>query len=77
MIPGNYIQEWSHTAPWQDSYQIEQDLVISKALVEIFADPFLNENLAFRGGQRFINYFWISLRGIPKILTWFRLKADR
>lgn len=50
MIPGNYIQEWSHTAPWQDSYQIEQDLVISKALVEIFADPFLHENLAFRGG---------------------------
>lgn len=50
MIPGNYIQEWSHTAPWQDSYQIEQDLVISKALVEIFADPFLHEHLAFRGG---------------------------
>ena len=50
MIPSNYIQEWSHTAPWQDSYQIEQDLVISKTLVEIFADPFLHENLAFRGG---------------------------
>lgn len=50
MIPGNYIQEWSHTAPWQESYQIEQDLVISKALVEIFADPFLHEKLAFRGG---------------------------
>ncbi len=50
MIPANYIQEWSHTAPWQDSYQIEQDLVISRALVEIFSDPFLKENLAFRGG---------------------------
>jgi predicted nucleotidyltransferase component of viral defense system len=50
MIPSNYIQEWSHVVPWQDSYQIEQDLVISKALVEIFADPFLHTNLAFRGG---------------------------
>ncbi len=50
MIPANYIQEWSHNAPWQDRYQIEQDLVISRALVEIFSDPFLKERLAFRGG---------------------------
>ncbi len=26
MIPGNYIQEWSHTALWQDSYQIREIL---------------------------------------------------
>jgi predicted nucleotidyltransferase component of viral defense system len=29
---------------------VEQDLIIERAIVEIFADPFLNENLAFRGG---------------------------
>ncbi|HEX5168691.1 MAG TPA: nucleotidyl transferase AbiEii/AbiGii toxin family protein [Cyclobacteriaceae bacterium] len=50
MIPIKHIQEWSHFAPWQDNYQIEQDLVISRVLVEIFADPFLKERLAFRGG---------------------------
>lgn len=50
MVPNSYIQEWSHSAPWQDNYQIEQDLVISKTLIQIFTDPFLTENLAFRGG---------------------------
>ncbi|ULJ71150.1 nucleotidyl transferase AbiEii/AbiGii toxin family protein [Rhizobium gallicum] len=30
--------------------QIEQDLVISRALVEIFSHPVLSEALAFRGG---------------------------
>jgi hypothetical protein len=51
MIPANYIQEWSNIAPRQDSYQVEQDLVISKTLIQIFADPFLRDRLAFRGGR--------------------------
>lgn len=50
MIPKPYIAKWQTNAPWKEFYQIEQDLVISRALVAIFADPFLNENLAFRGG---------------------------
>ncbi|MEQ9103996.1 MAG: nucleotidyl transferase AbiEii/AbiGii toxin family protein [Rhodothermales bacterium] len=32
------------------AYQIEQDLVISRALVEIFSHPVLGKSLAFRGG---------------------------
>jgi predicted nucleotidyltransferase component of viral defense system len=31
-------------------HQVEQDLIISRTLVEIFSDEFLRENLAFRGG---------------------------
>jgi predicted nucleotidyltransferase component of viral defense system len=31
-------------------FQVEQDLVISRALVEIFADPLLRSSFAFRGG---------------------------
>lgn len=50
MIPRRYIEEWKEFAPWPENSQIEQDLVIERALVEIFSDPFLNENLAFRGG---------------------------
>ena len=29
---------------------MEQDLIISRALIAIFSDGFLKENLAFRGG---------------------------
>jgi len=50
MIPKAYIDEWREYAPWQDAYQVEQDLVISRSLNTIFANPILKEKLAFRGG---------------------------
>lgn len=50
MIPLAYITEWRNKAPWQDDFQVEQDLIIERALVEIFSDPFLKERMAFRGG---------------------------
>lgn len=37
-------------APWRETYQVEQDLIISRTLVEIFNHPAVAENLAFRGG---------------------------
>ena len=50
MIPRDYITEWRARAPWIEDFQVEQDLVISRALVEIFSDPVLRKALAFRGG---------------------------
>ncbi len=50
MIPRPDIAKWQKHAPWKDFAQVEQDLIISRALVEIFSDEFLRENLAFRGG---------------------------
>lgn len=50
MIPAAYIQEWKQTAPWSRNDQVEQDLIICRALVEIFSHPELSDHLAFRGG---------------------------
>lgn len=50
MIPHDYITEWRAQAPWVQDIQVEQDLVISRALVEIFSHPVLADTLAFRGG---------------------------
>lgn len=50
MIPQAYITEWSQQVPWQTNEQVEQDLVICRALVEIFSDEWLSQRLAFRGG---------------------------
>lgn len=50
MIPKPYIAKWQEQAPWKDFAQVEQDLIISRALNAIFSDDFLKENLAFRGG---------------------------
>ena len=44
------IVAWRHVAPWLNDAQVEQDLIISRALVAIFQSPLLAERLAFRGG---------------------------
>jgi predicted nucleotidyltransferase component of viral defense system len=50
MIPKAYITEWSKNAPWVNNYQVEQDLIIERALVELFSHTELFSQLAFRGG---------------------------
>ena len=50
MIPAQNIVAWGSLVPWADARQIEQDLIISRALVEIFMDPMLRDALRFRGG---------------------------
>lgn len=50
MIPASFIQEWSAHAPWPTSQQIEQDLIICRALCDLFGAPTLRGKIAFRGG---------------------------
>lgn len=50
MIPRAHITAWRSHAPWPTDAQVEQDLILSRALMEIFSEPFLREKLAFRGG---------------------------
>lgn len=50
MIPQDYITAWNRVVPWANQWQIEQDLIISRAIVEIFSDPLLRDALRFRGG---------------------------
>jgi predicted nucleotidyltransferase component of viral defense system len=50
LIPRDYITEWRARAPWAVDAQVEQDLVICRALLEIFTHPVLKNALAFRGG---------------------------
>lgn len=50
MINRASIAQWNRQVPWSDNAQVEQDLIISRALVAIFSDEFLASQLAFRGG---------------------------
>jgi len=50
MIPEYLIEEWRVNAPWQNIAMVEQDLIISRALVELYNQPTLKTTLAFRGG---------------------------
>ncbi len=50
MIPEQALVEWRREAPWAANAMIEQDLIISRALVELYRQPEIAERLAFRGG---------------------------
>jgi predicted nucleotidyltransferase component of viral defense system len=50
LIPKDFITEWRDRAPWVFDRQVEQDLVISRALVELFSRDAVANALAFRGG---------------------------
>jgi predicted nucleotidyltransferase component of viral defense system len=50
MIPIANIIAWGNVVPWAEPRQVEQDLIICRALVEIFSDEFLRKELRFRGG---------------------------
>lgn len=50
MVTKSAIQQWREQVPWTDVSYIEQDLVISRALIAIYSDEYLASQLAFRGG---------------------------
>ena len=50
MFPRVDIVRWRAVAPWADDDDVEQDLVITLALFDIFRDESLKQALAFRGG---------------------------
>ncbi len=50
MIPQAHIQAWRERAPWSSPAQVEQDLIICRALCDLFNAPALAGKIAFRGG---------------------------
>jgi predicted nucleotidyltransferase component of viral defense system len=50
LIPRAYLRAWSAEAPWPDLRQVEQDLIICRALCDLFNVDALRGRVAFRGG---------------------------
>ncbi len=50
MIPRDFVAEWRQRAPWPSDDQVEQDLIMTRVLVELYGHPAIREALAFRGG---------------------------
>jgi predicted nucleotidyltransferase component of viral defense system len=50
MIPAQNLTAWSKYAPWSEQKQVEQDLIISRSLINLFNDDFLRAQLRLRGG---------------------------
>jgi len=50
MIPRADIVQWRAFAPWISDAQVEQDLIISRLLVELYQNGLIRAKLLFRGG---------------------------
>lgn len=53
MIPQADIIAWSANAPWPTVENVEQDLILSRLMVEIAQHPLLGNELVMRGGTCF------------------------
>ena len=58
MIPQTAITAWRNVAPWASIDQIEQDLILSRAICELYQHPAIGENLVFRGGTALHKLFF-------------------
>jgi len=59
MIPESFIESWRTNAKWQTLAMVEQDLIISRALVCLYNDPKTKDALVFRGGTALNKLFII------------------
>lgn len=50
MIPAPLIDAWALVVPWPTPEQVEQDLVLSRLIVEIASHPHVRDELVLRGG---------------------------
>jgi hypothetical protein len=50
MIPEAFVTAWSARAPWPTPAQVEQDLLLSRVLIEMYQNDYLSNELVFRGG---------------------------
>jgi predicted nucleotidyltransferase component of viral defense system len=59
MISLAHIAHWRSTqAPWASQAHVEQDLILSRSLVELFANPLVSELVALRGGTALNKLFF-------------------
>lgn len=58
MIPRAAITAWSKFAPWPSRDQIEHDLVLSRAICDLYSHPLVSKELAFRGGTALHKLFF-------------------
>src|SRR3990167_90601 len=59
MIPEIFIEQWRSHAAWKTLAMIEQDLIISRALIDLYNNQKIQKSLVFRGGTA-LNKLYIN-----------------
>jgi predicted nucleotidyltransferase component of viral defense system len=75
MIFEDAIIAWREAAPWQTDAQVEQDLILSGLIYEIYSHPFLQDQIIFRGGTCLNKLFWKNPTRYSEDLDFVQIKA--
>lgn len=76
MISQNAITAWRNVAPWASPDQVEHDLVLSRAICELYNHPQIAKNLAFRGGTALHKLFFERAGRFSEDLDFVQLNAE-
>ena len=75
MIPKAYIDQWKLHSPWQQDEFVEQDLILTRLLIELYSSKLISENLAFRGGTALHKLFLKTPHRYSEDLDFVQIKA--
>jgi predicted nucleotidyltransferase component of viral defense system len=77
MIPQAVLTYWrANHAPWSGDDQVEQDLIISRALVELYSDKLISDSLAFRGGTALNKLFLPAMSRYSEDIDLVQIRAE-
>jgi predicted nucleotidyltransferase component of viral defense system len=76
MIPQTAITAWRNIAPWASPDQVEHDLVLSRAICELYRNPVVTETLVFRGGTALHKLFFETAGRFSEDLDFVQINAE-
>lgn len=76
MLPKAYIDQWKINSPWQQDEFVEQDLILSRLLIELYSNETISENLAFRGGTALHKLFLKTPHRYSEDLDFVQIKSE-
>lgn len=76
MIPPIHITAWRSNAPWAGSDQVEHDLVLSRAICELYSHPELSKKIVFRGGTALHKLFFEKAGRFSEDLDFVQIQAE-
>lgn len=76
MIPYTALVAWGSSAPWESPDQVEHDLVLSRAIAELYAHPLIAKSLVFRGGTALHKLFFAKAGRFSEDLDFVQANAE-
>ena len=58
MIFERHLLDWKIKFPWPSDEQVEQDLLLTRLLIELYSNDYIQNNLLFRGGTALNKLFF-------------------